>query len=87
MGERGIGSILVHHLGASNALARGPRVTGEKEGPRPEDELLPNHVHDGVPIWQMLAHALRPSGLVQQVGVHLPHPLHVNDPFDETEAG
>jgi len=86
VGERGLGSILVHHLGASMRWRVSLESQGEKDGPRPEDEPLPtveqlrsqwegewaavdawlptltdgfvNHVHDGIPIWQMLVHVV-----------------------------
>ncbi len=82
VGDRGLGSILVHQLGAHqrwrHALSQSP------EQPNPEDEPLPTpaalvaawdaeweaidallatmtdawleHRHEGVPLWQMLAH-------------------------------
>jgi uncharacterized damage-inducible protein DinB len=39
--ERGLGGILVHHLGASQRWRIGLESRGEKEGPSPEDEPLP----------------------------------------------
>ncbi len=41
IGERGLGGILVHHLGASQRWRIGLESRGEKEGPAPEDEPLP----------------------------------------------
>ena len=82
--ERGLGGILVHHLGASQRWRHGFQDTGES--PEPEDEPLPTidklrerwetewaavdawlpiltdgfvaHVHEGVPVWQMLVHVV-----------------------------
>jgi uncharacterized damage-inducible protein DinB len=82
--ERGLGSILVHQLGASQRWRHAFQDTGET--PRPEDEPLlsvgelrarwdsewesvdawlaelaqgfVDHVHDGVPVWQMLVHVV-----------------------------
>lgn len=82
--ERGLGSILVHQLGAAQRWRHGFQDTGEQ--PRPELEPLPtirelrarwdhewnevdvwlgtlterfvNHVHEGVPVWQMLLHVV-----------------------------
>lgn len=42
IGERGLGGILVHHLGASQRWRIGLESRGEKEGPSPEDEPLPS---------------------------------------------
>jgi uncharacterized damage-inducible protein DinB len=39
--ERGLGGILVHHLGASQRWRIGLASRGEEEGPEPEDEPLP----------------------------------------------
>ena len=39
--ERGLGGILVHHLGASQRWRIGLESQGEKEGPSPEEEALP----------------------------------------------
>ena len=39
--ERGLGGILVHHLGASQRWRVAFETQGEGEGPRPEDEPLP----------------------------------------------
>ena len=39
VGERGLGAILVHHLGASQRWRHGFQDTGES--PEPEDEPLP----------------------------------------------
>lgn len=39
--ERGLGSILVHHLGASQRWRVGLASRGEEEGPEPEEEPLP----------------------------------------------
>ena len=84
VGERGLGGILVHHLGASQRWRHGFQDTGESPGPEREplptvDELrarwdaewaavdawLPtltdrfvDHVHEGVPVWQMLVHVV-----------------------------
>jgi uncharacterized damage-inducible protein DinB len=41
VGERGLGGILVHHLGASQRWRIGLASQGEEEGPSPEDEPLP----------------------------------------------
>lgn len=84
VGDRGLGSILVHMLGAHQRWRIGIGAEGDADGPRPEDEPLPDarslvarwetefaamdpflealsdgmlaHVHEGVAIWQMLAH-------------------------------
>ena len=84
VGERGLGAILVHHLGASQRWRHGFQDTGES--PEPENEPLPTidqlrldweaewtlvdawlptvtdgfvgHVHEGVPVWQMLVHVV-----------------------------
>ena len=86
IGERGLGSILVHQLGAAQRWRVGLQSLGDSEGPRPEHEPLPSadelrrrwdaewvemdawlptleqgfldHVDDGVPVWQMLAHVV-----------------------------
>ena len=42
VGERGLGTILVHHLGASQRWRHG----------------IFAYVHEGVAIWQMLAHVV-----------------------------
>jgi uncharacterized damage-inducible protein DinB len=82
--ERGLGGILVHHLGASQRWRHGFQQDGEE--PEPELEPLPAihelgerweaewaevdswlvaltdgfvaHVHEGVPVWQMLVHVV-----------------------------
>ena len=41
VGERGLGSILVHHLGASQRWRIGLQSRGAEEGPRPENDLPP----------------------------------------------
>lgn len=41
VGERGVGSILVHHLGASQRWRIGFESQGDGEGPEPEREPLP----------------------------------------------
>jgi uncharacterized damage-inducible protein DinB len=41
VGERGLGSILVHHLGASQRWRIGLQTQGADEGPEPELEPLP----------------------------------------------
>jgi uncharacterized damage-inducible protein DinB len=41
VGERGLGSILIHHLGASQRWRIGLESQGTNEGPRPEREPLP----------------------------------------------
>lgn len=41
VGERGLGSILVHHLGASQRWRVGFETQGDGEGPSPEREPLP----------------------------------------------
>jgi uncharacterized damage-inducible protein DinB len=84
VGERGIGSILVHQLGAAQRWRHGIQQSGEE--PRPElepllsvedlrgrwreewtavDAWLPtlsqgflDYVHEGVAVWQMLAHVI-----------------------------
>jgi uncharacterized damage-inducible protein DinB len=84
VGERGVGSILVHQLGAAQRWRHGIQRDGEE--PRPElepplsidalrarwaaeweavDAWLPTldddtlgYVHEGVAIWQMLAHVV-----------------------------
>lgn len=84
VGERGLGSILVHQLGAAQRWRHGIQGTGEE--PVPEDEPLLtidglqtrwqaeweavdgwvptisqellDHVHEGIAVWQMLAHVI-----------------------------
>ena len=84
VGDRGIGGILVHQLGAAERWRHG--IQGSDEEPRPElepllsvedlrgrwreewtavDAWLPtmsqgflDHVHEGVAVWQMLAHVI-----------------------------
>jgi uncharacterized damage-inducible protein DinB len=84
VGERSLGDILVHHLGASQRWRHG--FQGSGESPSPEREPLPTidelrdrwdaewaavdawlptvtdgfvaHVHEGVPVWQMLVHVV-----------------------------
>jgi len=84
VGERGLGAILVHHLGASQRWRHAIQQDGLE--PVPETEPLPSvadlratweaewqavdawlpqlddptlaYVHDGVAIWQMLAHVV-----------------------------
>lgn len=87
VGERGLGAILVHHLGASIRWRLSFQTEGDAGNmPHPEREPLPtvselsrrwsqewaatdewltglsdgfvNHVHDGVPVWQMLVHVV-----------------------------
>ena len=41
VGERGVGSILVHHLGASQRWRIGFQSQGADEGPSPEGDPLP----------------------------------------------
>ena len=41
VGERGLGGILVHHLGASQRWRIGLETQGADEGPEPELEPLP----------------------------------------------
>lgn len=41
VGERGLGGILVHHLGASQRWRIGFQTQGSEEGPEPEREPLP----------------------------------------------
>ena len=41
VGDRGLGAILVHHLGASQRWRIGLESQGESEGPEPEREPLP----------------------------------------------
>ena len=82
--ERGLGGILVHHLGASQRWRHAFQQDGEE--PEPEREPLPSidelrqrwdaeweavdswldtlsdgfvaHVHEDVPVWQMLVHVV-----------------------------
>lgn len=84
VGDRSLGDVLVHHLGASQRWRHGFQGTGEE--PEPEREALPSidqlrerweaewaavdawlatvtdgfigHVHEGVPVWQMLVHVV-----------------------------
>ena len=84
VGDRGLGSILVHMLGAHQRWRISISQEGEGERPAPEDEPLPDaaslvdrweaefaamdeflphlsdgmlaYVHEGIAIWQMLAH-------------------------------
>jgi uncharacterized damage-inducible protein DinB len=84
--ERGLGGILVHHLGASQRWRIAFESEGDAESPSPEREPLPTidelrerweaewaavdawlptvtdrfvgHVHEGIPIWQMLVHVV-----------------------------
>jgi uncharacterized damage-inducible protein DinB len=84
VGDRSLGDILVHHLGASQRWRNAFQDTGEE--PEPELEPLPSiaelrerwdaewaivdawlptltegfvgHVHEGVPVWQMLVHVV-----------------------------
>ncbi len=84
VGDRSLGNILVHHLGASQRWRNAFQDTGEE--PEPELESLPTtnelrerweaewaavdawlpsvtegfvaHVHEGVPVWQMLVHVV-----------------------------
>lgn len=84
VGERGLGGILVHQLGAAQRWRHGIQDTGEQ--PAPEDEPLPtvdglraawaeewaavdawlpdisqgllDYAHEGVRVWQMLAHVV-----------------------------
>ena len=84
VGERGLGSILVHQLGAAQRWRHAIQDTGEEPVPEDEpllsvDELrarwhaewaavatwvgemthgLLDHVHDGIAVWQMLAHVI-----------------------------
>lgn len=86
VGDRGLGSILVHHLGASMRWRLAFASEGDGESPEPESEPLPTidelgerweaewgavdawlpavtdgfvgHVHEGVPVWQMLVHVV-----------------------------
>jgi uncharacterized damage-inducible protein DinB len=41
VGDRGLGEILVHHLGASQRWRIAFATRGEEDGPHPEDEPLP----------------------------------------------
>jgi uncharacterized damage-inducible protein DinB len=41
VGERGLGGVLVHHLGASQRWRAGLQSRGEDDGPSPEREPLP----------------------------------------------
>ena len=41
VGDRGLGGVLVHHLGASQRWRVGLQSRGEDEGPEPEREPLP----------------------------------------------
>jgi uncharacterized damage-inducible protein DinB len=84
VGERGLGSILVHMLGAHQRWRIAISQEGDGERPEPEKESLPDaaslvdrweaeftamadflpslsdgmlaYVHEGIAIWQMLAH-------------------------------
>lgn len=84
--ERGLGGIMVHHLGAAQRWRISLQTQGVEDGPEPELEPLPTveelerrweaewqaadawlptlsdgfvaYVHDGVPVWQMLAHVV-----------------------------
>ena len=84
VGDRGLGAILVHQLGAAQRWRHAFQDTGES--PDPEREPLPTidelrrrweaewsavdawlptvtdgfvgHVHEGVPVWQMLVHVV-----------------------------
>jgi uncharacterized damage-inducible protein DinB len=84
VGDRGLGGILVHQLGAAQRWRHAFQDTGES--PDPEREPLPTidelrqswetewaavdawlptvtdgfvaHVHEGVPVWQMLVHVV-----------------------------
>jgi uncharacterized damage-inducible protein DinB len=82
--ERGLGGILVHHLGASQRWRHAFQQSDESPEPEREplptvdqllahwetewaavDEWLPTvtdefvaHVHEGVPVWQMLVHVV-----------------------------
>jgi uncharacterized damage-inducible protein DinB len=84
VGDRGLGDILVHHLGASQRWRHAFQDTGEEPEPEHEplltigemrerwaaewaavDAWLPTvtdgfvaHVHEGVPVWQMLVHVV-----------------------------
>ena len=86
VGDRGLGGILVHQLGASMRWRLAFQAEGDGESPEPEKEPLPTidelrerwevewaavdawlpgmtdgfvgHVHEGVPIWQMLVHVV-----------------------------
>ena len=84
VGDRGLGGILVHQLGAAQRWRHAFQDTGESPDPEREplltiDELrrswetewaavdawLPTvtdgfvaHVHEGVPVWQMLVHVV-----------------------------
>ena len=40
LGERGVGGLLVHHLGSTQRWRVGLRSQGTEDGPRPEDEPL-----------------------------------------------
>ena len=54
VGERGLGSILVYHLGASQRWRIGLQTQGTDDGPEPELEPLPRSTSCG--------NAGRPSG-------------------------
>jgi uncharacterized damage-inducible protein DinB len=84
VGEWGLGSILVHHLGASQRWRHAFQDSGERPEPELEpllpvdvlrdrwdtewsavDAWLPtvtdgfvDHIHEGVPVWQMLVHVV-----------------------------
>ena len=86
VGDWGLGSILVHHLGASQRWRLAFETEGNGELPEPERDPLPTidelrerwqaewaavdvwlptvtdgflaHVHEGVPLWQMLVHVV-----------------------------
>ena len=116
VGERGLGSILVHQLGAAQRWRHGIQRTGEE--PEPELEPLPtidelrarwraeweavdtwlpeisqellDYVHDGVAVWQMLAHVINhgtqhrseAAALLTDAG-HAPGDLDLIDYVDE----
>ena len=120
VGDRGLGSILVHHLGASQRWRHGIQRDGIEPEPEREpllsiDELrarwmaeweavdawLPTldddflaYVHEGVAIWQMLAHVVNhgtqhrseAAALLTSTG-HGPGDLDMIEFADELAAG